>query len=359
MQFNEIVVAIVSNNQHHVARDKQSCIKLDIKNIHVFDDIEDLAEPLRQKNLHLLLIDAAIKDMDGCSCLKAVRRMSRALPLPVIMVTPDSSLYTVRRAIAAGCNGYVIRPYAITTFEKHLRLAIETLKNDEIEIEQLDSANDLVAHGHFDEAIREFKEIVEEDNEATNYFNKGMQYLHRNKFGKAILAFNRALALNSMYAEAYKGLGLAHKGKGDEKAYRDCLEKSAAILAMQDRLEELKELFVEILQADPDAINPYNTLGINLRRKGDYTGALHAYTQALELTPRDENLHYNIAKACIFSKDYARAIHHLEEAAGLRQGFQEAEQLLAKLRARQYDDLAPRQQQAGNGMNSGSLAIDL
>ena len=37
--------------------------------------------------------DAAIKDMDGCACLKALRKLNRTAALPAIMVTPDSSLF--------------------------------------------------------------------------------------------------------------------------------------------------------------------------------------------------------------------------------------------------------------------------
>lgn len=359
MDRREISIAILTNNQHNASRDRQSCIKLNVANVQVFDDVEDVLEPVRQNAVQLLLIDAAVKDMDGSACLRTIRKASRPQLLPAVMVTRESNLKSVLGAIAAGCNGYVIRPYSLETLERHLRMACDSLGGDEIEIEQFASANALVRQGRFDEAIEEFTEIVEEENEATTFFNKGMDYLHRRKFGKAILAFNKAVALNSVYAEAYKGMAYAYRGKGDEANFRACLDKSAAILAMQDRLDELKELFAEILEANPDAVNPYNTMGIDLRKRGDYAGALHAYTQALTLTPDDENLRYNIAKACIFSKDYAAAADHLEQAAALRPDFEEAKKLLAKLRARQYDALsdAPPASPA-SGSDSGGLARD-
>ncbi len=340
MDSQDITVAILTNNQHHAARDKQSCIKLNVKSVQVFDELEDALEPLRRQDVQLVLLDAAVKDMDGCACLKALRKAVRTPLLPVIMVTPESNLQQVLGAIAAGCNGYVIRPYSIETFERHLRMAFQTISADEIEAVQLENANALVSQGRFDEAIEEYAEIVEEENEAVAYFNQGMDALRRQKFGKAIIAFNKAVAINAMYAEAYKGMAYAYQGKGDEAGFRACLDKSAAILAMQDRLDELKELFVEILKANPEAVNPYNTMGIDLRKKGDYPGALHAYNQALHLTPEDENLRYNIAKACIFAKDYEAAIGHLEKAVSLREDFREARQLLAKLQARQYDGLS-------------------
>ncbi len=359
MDMQELSVAILTHNQHHAARDKQSCLKLNVKHVMVFDALDEVLDQLREQTFHLLLIDASVKDMDGRTCLKTIRRHNQALALPAVMVTSESSLQHVLDAIAAGCNGYVIRPYSMNTFERHLQLAFETMGGDEIETEQLHVANDLVQQGRFDEAIEEYTEIVEEESEAITFFNRGMEYLHRQKYGKAILAFNKAVALNSMYAEAYKGLALAHKGKGDEEKYRAYLEKSAEVLAMQDRLDELKELFVDILKANPEAINPYNTMGIDLRRRGDYLGAMHAYSQALKLTPQDENLHYNIAKACVFAKDYHKAMEHLEQAVAIRQDFEEAKRMLAKLRARQYDQIStPTAGQSSPG-SGGSLAMDL
>lgn len=359
MVTQEIDVATLTNNLHHAARDKQCCAKLNVKSITVFETLEEVLAPLREQAYQLLLIDTALKDKSGCDSLKAIRKATRSQVLPAIMVSTDSSLRHVLAAIAAGCNGYVIRPYSMSTLERHVLMAIESTGQDEIEFEQLAAATDLVHQGRFDEAIEEFTEIVEEPNEALDYFNRGMDYLHRQKFGKAILAFNKAVAANTMFAEAYKGLALAHKGKGDEAGYRAYLDKSAEILAMQDRLDELKALFVDILQANPEAVNPYNTLGINLRREGDYGGALHAYTQALELTPTDENLHYNIAKACIFAKDYARAMGHLEQAVALRPEFDEAKGLLGKLRTKHYDQLAvPGASQSPTASREG-LDIDL
>jgi len=358
MDSQEIAVAILTNNLHHAARDKHCCIKLNVKSVQIYDDLEDALEPVRRQAVQLLLIDSAIKGMDGRACLRAIRKAAQTPVLPAIMVTPDSDLQNVLGAIAAGCNGYVIRPYSMQTLERHLRMAFETMGGDEIESAQLETAGDLVNQGRFDEAIEEFSELVEEENEAIAYFNKGMDSLHRKKFGQAILAFNKAVAINSMYAEAYKGMGQAYQGKGDDANFRACLDKAAAILAIQDRLDELKELFVEILQANPEAVNPYNTMGIDLRKKGDYPGALHAYTQALELTPEDENLRYNIAKACIFAKDYEAAMDHLEKAAALRENFHEARQLLAKLRAKQYDGLSGSNGASTHDPGQGGLAID-
>ena len=359
METQALSIGILTNNQHHATRDKKCCLDLNVKNILVSDELEDLLQPIQDEAVQVVLIDAAVKGMDGYSCLRALRKATRAKLLPVIMVTAESNMQHVVKAIAAGCNGYVIRPYSITTFERHIQMAIETTSADIVEQEQLDTAKELVQQGKFDEALQEFSEIVDEENQSLAWFNKGMDYLHRQKFGKAIVAFNKAVALNSMYAEAYKGMAHAYKAKGDAANYMVYLDKSAEILALQDRMAELKELFAEILETNPDAVNPYNSLGIDLRKRGDYAGAMHAYAQALTLTPDDENLLYNIAKACIFAKDYAQAIRHLERATRIRDPFPEAAQLLAKLNAKQYDQLSASPKTAATDAGQDRLAMDV
>ena len=244
---------------------------------------------------------------------------------------------SIRSAISAGCSGFVIRPYSLDTFEKHIRIAWQSSQRDDSEFEQIRGARDLIDQGLFDDAIEDLEEVVAEENEAERYFNMGADFLRRRLFGKAILSFNKAVKQNAMYAEAYKGLADAHKGKGNDEKYLEFLNKSAEVLAIQDRLDELRDLFVDILKADPDAVNPYNSMGLTLRRDGDFPGALHAYAQALKLTPKDDHLHFNVAKAFIFASDYEKAIHHLEEAVRLNGEFLEARELLQKTRDRVVD----------------------
>ncbi len=119
--------------------------------------------------------------------------------LPVIMVTPDQRKESVLDSIAAGVGGYVLRPYSMETLKRHVFAAYMSASPDEIEKELLNSSWDLVANGSFDEAIDSFSEIIDEVTEAgkspaEEYFDKGLNFLSQEKFGKAIIAFNKAIA---------------------------------------------------------------------------------------------------------------------------------------------------------------------
>lgn len=348
--------AIVTGNRTHAAQDKKALQQLEIQPRGLFARGAQAREALDESPPHILLVDSELEDMDGVAFIRDLRRRRGGHALPVVMVTLENRRELVLDAISAGCSGYVLRPYAPATLERHLLLASESARPDVIESEQLDNARGLVSMGQFDEAIEEFQEILEERNEAQKYFDAGTRYLLQQKYGKAIIAFNKAIKLNELYAEAYKGLADAHRGKGNEAEYQQFLKRAADIYALQDRLQEAKELFVEILKSDPDAVNPYNALGVELRRKGDFAGAIHAYRQALEISPHDENLFYNISKAYLHAGDPGQAQEFISRALERNPGFMEARKLFAQLAEKEWHVAAPKL--AVDGPGASTLVVD-
>ncbi len=347
--------SLLSGNRTHAGVDKKTLQKLNIQLDAYFARGKDAQGELENSRAQILLVDSELEDMDGVTFIRDLRRRPHGRLMPVVMVTLENRREMVLDAISAGCSGYVLRPYALNTLERHLLLASESARLDDIESEQLEGARNLVSMGQFDEAIEEFQELVEEKNEAQHYFDAGTRYLLQQKFGKAIIAFNKAIKLNELYAEAFKGLADAHKGKGNDGEYQKYLKQAADIYALQDRLQEAKELFVEILKADPDAVNPYNALGVELRRKGDFAGAIHAYRQALEISPHDENLFYNISKAYLHAGDPGQAQEFISQALTRNPGFMEARRLYAQLAEKEWPVAAG----AGRGKAEASeLAVD-
>lgn len=307
---------------------------MNFKEVYEFASYDEAKERLSlgSDGVQILLVDTHAGDIDGCECISRLRGASENRCIPIVMVTSECEYEFVLSAIGAGCSGYVIRPYSINTLENHIKIAWKSSQKDEIEFEQLSNAQEMISQGLFDEAIEELDEILDSADESQMYFDKGMSYLQKQKYGKAILSFTKAVKLNNMYAEAFKGLAEAHKGKGNNEEYTKYMKQAADVLAQQDRLDDLKTIFIEILKEDPNAVNPYNSLGLKLRRDGNVEGAIDAYLKALQLTPNDEHLHYNIAKAYIFFENYVEGISHLERSTLLNPNFEPAVTLLEKTR---------------------------
>jgi len=314
-----------------LAKDRQTLAKLGYAAIHSFSGFDAARPYLPEASIQLILVGDKTGDLSGWDCLRTIKRDPDLKDKAVVVVSSDSRKERVLEAVSAGCGGYVLRPYILETFAKHVKAAWESSRPDEANLARVEKGARLVWTGHFGEAVQEFSAVVSQDNNSLEWFNKGLEHLRRQEFGQAIQCFNKALAVNTLFAEAYRGLAYAHKGLGDMEKHLEYLNKSAEILAMQDKLQDLRELYVEILKHDPSAVNPYNTLGVRLRRSGDLSGALHAYTRALSLTPADENLHYNIAKAYMHACKQEQAEHHLKQALEIKPDFLEAAEMLARL----------------------------
>jgi tetratricopeptide (TPR) repeat protein len=80
---------------------------------------------------------------------------------------------------------------------------------------------------------------------------------------------------------------------------------------------------------------------VRLRKSGDLAGAMHAYQQAVELTPEDENIFFNMSKAYYFMGNIAEAKINVEQALTLNPGFTEGRKLYRKLFNKEFPKPAP------------------
>ena len=336
MNESKSLSAVVCAAAEERRRDRASLTHLNYSRVVCFESGREALEYLLVNPADIILTAFELRDMSGATLIKMLRGDKRTSNIPVIMVTHRNTKETVLRAISAGCAGYVLRPYSESVLQRHLNQARAAGRFDEIERDQLIHARELVLQGDFDAAIDEFAEIAAAPEDAQHYFDLGTKYLLEQRYGKSIIAFNKAIKINQLFAEAYKGLADAYKGKGDIEKYQEYLKRAADIFAFQDRLQETKELFAEILASDALAVNPYNNLGVQLRRKGDLAGAIHAYARALELTPEDENIHYNISKAYHLSGQTGTALTAITKALELNPSFEKAREIYSLIAKREW-----------------------
>ena len=327
--FQEVL--LVSDVEVHARRDQASVQAFGPRNIHTYSKGDEAVDFLSCNTVDLVLCDSSLEDMTGIQFVQVLRNNMNLQNLPVIMITLENRREHVLDAIAAGCVGYVLRPYSMDTLERYLTIAKQLDRYPEIEELQLREAQDLVKMGDFDDAIEAFEEILSIQDEAQKYYDMGCQYLVDQKYGKAIISFKKAVKINDLFAEAYKGLADAYKGKGELDTCKQYLQKAAEVHAQFDRLEETKKIFIEILKYEKNTPNPFNTLGVSLRKQGDYEGALHAYQRALELTPEDENIYFNMAKAYYYMGDVDDAGVQVVEALKRHPDFTEARKLYQRV----------------------------
>lgn len=319
-------VIITTNNDYNYKYDIKMLKSIYIKVTNRFSSGTGTIDFLKFNSTHLVIADIEIADMNIITFLKRVRRDIKKYLVPIIVISSNSEKEFVLDVIAAGCSGFIIRPYSISVLLDYILYALEQSKFMELEEEAINMATSEITKGNFDSGIEILEEIVEDtkESEAESFFQKGTEYLLNKKYNLAIIAFNKALKLNNLMIKCYTGLAEAYKGKGDMERYKYYLQKAADEYAKRDNFEEVKELFIKILKTDPNAPNPYNTLGIQFRKKQKYGLAIKAYSQAIKLNPNDENIHYNMAKALFFAKEYTKSLKFIKNALRLNPNFSEA-----------------------------------
>ncbi len=329
-------VIVVTSEKAHADRDQAALKKHPLQVGGVFASGKKALAHLQETGADVILCDTSMTDMEARSFLKEMKAKPALKNIPVIMITLNNDRNTVLDAVSGGCSGYILRPYSDETFSKHINTAMQLARFNELESRQIQDAKLMMETGEYDEAIEEFEEVISSSDEAQKYYDLGCKYLVKEKYGKAIVAFHKAVKINDVFAEAYQGLAEAYKRKGDLQQCQQNLKRAAVLFAQFEQMEKVKEIFIDILKYDNNAPNPFNTLGVRLRKSGDVQGAIRAYKQALELTPNDENIYFNMAKAYVFLNENKNALEYAAMALRMNPNFTEARKVYKSLKGKSW-----------------------
>ena len=75
----------------------------------------------RAEKPDLILMDVCMPRMDGIEALKQLKADQKTARIPVIALTALNTAADVRRAIAAGCDGYETKPVAMVKLHFKMR----------------------------------------------------------------------------------------------------------------------------------------------------------------------------------------------------------------------------------------------
>jgi len=150
---------------------------------------------------------------------------------------------------------------------------------------------------------------------------RGDKFFKQGKTFSAEFEYGKALDLDEDNVRANFGIGQCYIVRGDADKAREVFQRLVRLDAAF--ADEHKHLF--------------NEFGISLRKSGMHPEALAYYTRALELSPADENLHYNMARASFDMGDPGQARQHLQNCLSLNTGHGECRQFLDFLRRKHPD----------------------
>lgn len=280
---------------------------------------------MEQHPVDLVLCDVALRDMAGLSFL---HHAGRQQPLvPVVLLAHAAERGFVLEAVALGVAGFMKRPVTEQAMQRLLLQLWQVQQFYGQEQRRLAKARRMLAEARLQEALESAKAVAEIVEEPQDYYDSGFRALLDNQFGRAMVAFKRGAKILLLAAQGRQVQGEVLRALGREREAKGCDLRAARSLARLERLEETRQLFVNIVRNKSHIPNPFNTLGVALRRQEDYAGALGAYDKALELTPDDPHVHYNRARALVSNLEHDAALAETGTALTLKPSLRPAQQL--------------------------------
>ena len=121
---------------------------------------------------------------------------------------------------------------------------------------------------------------------------------------------------------------------------------------MKESCPQALEIIKDSEEITEEIVLHYNTLGMQNREAKNFAEAVKNYSKAISVSPQDENLHYNIARAYFEEGKRDKAEDYLEKALKLNPEFKEGKEFfeyLLKL------DQAKADNSSDSGKKSGGL----
>ncbi|WP_320171295.1 tetratricopeptide repeat protein [Maridesulfovibrio sp.] len=159
------------------------------------------------------------------------------------------------------------------------------------------------------------KQVLPNMKELQKTLARADRYRKQGNSFSAEMEYTNALKVDELNVRGNFGVGLCLMERGEKERANDIF---ARLIAMDAPFAgEHKHMF--------------NEFGINLRKSKMIPQAVEYYARALSLSPNDEHLRYNLARAYFDAKEYGKARKELQTSLETNPDFDEAKKFIAYL----------------------------
>jgi len=165
----------------------------------------------------------------------------------------------------------------------------------------------LINEGKWDKGIEVLQKgiaLIDFDPEVWNYL--GIAYWEKGDYQKALENYRKALSLDDSNAMVFSNMGALYLS-----IFMDEKKKPAYSQSM--------ECFKKAIELDPDLALAYRGLGVGYKAVGRTEDAISVWEKALELSPDDDFLIYNLGNANLEIGNKARAMDYFKIYLSLKE----------------------------------------
>lgn len=283
LRFRSALVA--TNSEGHARVDARFLKKANIPNVRTITSMEAAKKVLAKHYIDIILCDESLDDMSGIEFARELKNSVNYREIPILMAAVPSHRGAVLDAVAAGCSGYMIRPYSMRTLLEQL-LRVNCLPEYLApELAAVRFANNQMSDGNHAAALHILQRIAAEPEDQSLYFQEALEHLEHKEYEEAILVFKKALKFDPQNTDAQLGLAKAWLRKKNTTQGLKYLTIAASQCATLKIFAQKRHEFIDIIENDAEGFNPFFGVGQDLIRSGKFKQALDSLRIALDLTP--------------------------------------------------------------------------
>ncbi|MBW2369523.1 MAG: tetratricopeptide repeat protein [Deltaproteobacteria bacterium] len=321
---------LVDNNLEALKDLTEIVTQLDCDRVDQANNAAQAWQMLRLGSHTCVISELDMPDMSGLALLKIVRSDDRLYDTAFFLSHGAFTKVKVVMAGQEGVTGLFVKPFDAAIIHQKFSEVIEHPAGKLFKKEQqsLEQGLALMESKSYEKALTVFDQLVSQGESAEVYYNIGYIKTGQEKYPEALEAFQKATALDRLFAKAFEAMGRVYRKLGQTKDAEQYLQKAADIYLTREKTEDAEDILNDILQFSPDTINVYNSLGVLHRKKGDYQGALKSYQKALRIHPDQPQICYNIGRLHLEMKNVAKAKSFFQDALKMDPGFSEVKEIL-------------------------------
>ncbi len=255
---------------------------------------------LKKHPVEIVFADWKLSQFDGLVLMKLMLADENLRKTPVILLSSKVNREMVINAGHAGISAILLKPFDLKKIKKKIAELFDSEdKQKDIKAEGLiESGREFMRKGEHKEALKEFYKIIELYENPEIYYNIGYIKAAQQRYDESIVAFRKAINIDKKFAEAYKALGEVYSKTGQQEKAEEMMQKAGELFMEKNMSREAEATFNEVLKLNPNTTNIYNSLGILYRRNKQFSKAISAYEKALKIDSEDENVFFNLGRAC-------------------------------------------------------------
>lgn len=284
------------------------------KNVTFLADAQAVLDKLHQYDTDLALLDFDLAGENNFRVIDEVALDGKLYRLPLVLMGNNAPIGQIDEAMRLGAREYINKPF--TPYLLMVRLEKIILgPPPKILRRKAKAGTPEAAQGEMED-VPVSKEVKAQQDLSKRLFLDGHELLKTRQYDKALKKFAAAARVNMLFPEAYKGLAEVFRGMGMLDRSSQFLAKAAETYAWLGNDEEAGKVFEFSRKMDPQAPNPYKTVGDHLAGQSQSPERMRAYERAVALSPKDSGARVALSRAYAASGQKEKAASALRPLMG-------------------------------------------